>query len=550
MARQRIITANGGPLFLPEVARAFFASGRSALRGPEGKASLGTCVKRALSITGWLAVFVLAAWLRFDRLSVRPFHCDEATGARITAKRLESRDYRFDPAHFHGPTLSSLGAAVCLLRGENRWSMMEKGTLRWVPAIAGILVAMAPWLGRRRWGNAPMLLAGALLATSPLLVYYSRMFIHEMLLVLFGVLVLFAGWGRRGLVTGILAGLWTGLMFATKESFVISLAAWGASGLLLCWENREKINPAVLVTVWREARLPLAAGVLVAAFTSTLFYTDGFRHLEGAWNALRTYFVYQTTEGHEKGFGYYFALLLWPKKSGGVWWCEALVGFLAVWTYAASFWKGVVSIRWRLPVRFLAYSAAGHFLIYGLIRYKTPWLICLPWAHVCLLAGFGIAFAWLRGPAWRWNMGALVAVTLATQVVQARQAIGRLASDDRNPYAYVPTSQDIEALDPWLRQIGGSSPGTSLEPIGVIGSGYWPLPWYLGRFEKIGYWPAPPPDLDRLPVVFAVSESIEAVSAVLSKTHTAVLRGLRSEEPIAVFVRNDLWEHWMSAKSK
>ena len=36
-----------------------------------------------------------------------------------------------------------------------------------------------------------MLIAALALATSPLLVYYSRMFIHEMLLGLFGVLALF-----------------------------------------------------------------------------------------------------------------------------------------------------------------------------------------------------------------------------------------------------------------------------------------------------------------------------------------------------------------------
>lgn len=521
--------------------------GERPLRRSTGAASLEADVKRALFIAAWMAVLVFAAWLRFDRLAGRPFHCDEATGARITAKRLEAGTYQFDPVHFHGPTLSSLALAACALKGENQWSQMTKGTLRWVPAMAGILVAMLPWLGRRRWGHGPMLLSATLLAASPLLVYYSRMFIHEMLLVLSALLAWFLVWQKPRPGTWIAAGICLGLMFATKETFVITLAAWAGAGLLVAWEQRQIPSRAKLADLWQSYRNPLAWSVAAAVLTALLCYTDGFRHPQGAWDALRTFFIYQTTGGHEKGLAYYFQFLLWPKKSGGVWWCEAGVLFLGLWTYAASFAQGAG--RWRGPVRFLAYAAAGHFLIYSLISYKTPWLMCLPWAHVCLLAGFGAALAGRAGWANRVSFGALAILCLALQVQQARQATGRLASDDRNPYAYAPTSSDIETLEPWLRQIGGATPEAALEPIGVIGSGYWPLPWYLGRFEKIGYWQTPPPHLDTLPFVFAVPESVEAVGQALAKTHIAVPRGLRAEEPLVVFVRNDLWQHWMNAKT-
>ena len=87
-------------------------------------------------------------------------------------------------------------------------------------AIAGTLLVLVPLLWRRRFGDGPMLLAAALLATSPLLVYYSRMFIHESLLVLFGMLALVSL--TRAPRYGI-PGLFVGLMFATKESFAISM---------------------------------------------------------------------------------------------------------------------------------------------------------------------------------------------------------------------------------------------------------------------------------------------------------------------------------------
>ena len=149
--------------------------------------------KRIVIIACWIGVLAAGAALRFDELSSRPILFDEATGARIMARRMEaSGAYRFDPTHFHGPLLSSLSIPINRLRGEATWRELTKGTLRLLPAVAGTLIVLVPLLWRRPWGDGPMLLAAAFLATSPLLVYYSRMFIHEILLVLFGLLALTA----------------------------------------------------------------------------------------------------------------------------------------------------------------------------------------------------------------------------------------------------------------------------------------------------------------------------------------------------------------------
>ena len=59
----------------------------------------------------------MGAFLRFEQLSARPFHCDEATGARLTAKRMDTGTSQFDPTHFHGPILSSLAMPLCHWRG-------------------------------------------------------------------------------------------------------------------------------------------------------------------------------------------------------------------------------------------------------------------------------------------------------------------------------------------------------------------------------------------------------------------------------------------------
>jgi uncharacterized protein (TIGR03663 family) len=131
-------------------------------------------IKHAFIMICWFAVIGSGAVLRFEQLGKRPFHADEATGARLTAARMESGDYHFDPVHYHGPLLSRLAIPLCQVRGESRWQEMTKTGPRLLTAIAGSLLLLVPLLWRRRFGDAPPLLAAALLATSPLLVYYSR----------------------------------------------------------------------------------------------------------------------------------------------------------------------------------------------------------------------------------------------------------------------------------------------------------------------------------------------------------------------------------------
>lgn len=500
-------------------------------------------MNRTLLIACWIAVAVVGVFLRWNDLEARPFHADEATGAKITAYRVESGNYVFDPKHYHGPTLSGAGMVLARITGMSAWSEFEKGPLRALPALAGCLIVLAPLLGRKRYGDASMLIAALALATSPLLVYYSRMFIHEMLLGLFGVLALFQFTsGKRWW----LAGVWIGLMFATKASFAFSIISWGAAGgllYLISLRGPEKAVPAELIRrYWRPT---LLAGGL-ALVTSLAFYTNGFTRWQGAVDAVKSYFVYDLVEGHDKPVGYFLELLLKPRELAGVWWFETPVALFAVAALVFSCLSRSMDAATRLAIRFLSLSAVFHVVIYSAIAYKTPWLMVLPWVHVCLLAGF-IATAVPRGNR---AIGITVALVLsagfASQFLQSRQATGRLASDERNPYAYVPTSNDIETLGPWLDSLDEALVERSIEPIGVVGTDYWPLPWYLRRYEKVGYWVEAPDNIPRLPVVVAIDD----LTAVLAESHVPVPKGLRNDTPMIVWVRNDFWDASLAAPSE
>jgi predicted membrane-bound mannosyltransferase len=59
--------------------------------------------------------------------------------------------------------------------------------------------------------------------------------------------------------------------------------------------------------------------------------------------------------------------------------------------------------------------------------------------------------------------------------------------DESNPYAYAHTSDDILDLPREIEDTARRE-GISTPRIAVIASDPWPLPWYLRRFQQVGFW--------------------------------------------------------------
>ncbi|MGJ8650252.1 MAG: flippase activity-associated protein Agl23 [Opitutaceae bacterium] len=486
--------------------------------------------RRIIIVAAWLTICGVGLFLRLHNLEDRPMHADEATGARILAERLEGADYSFNPSHFHGPTLSLSTVPLAKLRNESSWPDLSKLTLRLGTVFAGTLIILTPLLWQVRLGHVGALATGAFLASSPLLVYYSRVYIHESWFALFTMLALAALYRlsqRPNIKIALLAGACIGLMYATKETFVITILSWGAGLLVVCLWHR-KLPPVRLYL------FPAFIVAAAAAFIAALFYSDGFRSSQGIVDAVRTYFVYETTEGHEKPFFFYLHQMLWPKHALGIWWTEASIALFAI----------IAALRNRhsSTVIFLAAATVTHLLIYSMIGYKTPWLMLAPWAHACLLTGF--AFASKENKQVPAPIYVLLVACLGFQVYQSSQASGRFENDVRNPYAYVPTSQDVESLSIWLKKL----PIERDAPLAVVGTGYWPLPWYLRSFENIGYWPTVTPELKERDILLVTPEQQPAMAALLKGSHTQVPRSLRENFPIHVYLDNELWQQWMDTE--
>ena len=488
---------------------------------------------------------MLALTLRVHDLGQRPIHADEATGARILSKQMQG-DYSFDPQHFHGPLLHRCTAPIARLRGESNWSDLSLTTLRLSPVAAGVLMVLTPLFWRRELGAWGSCAAAALLASSPLLVYYNRMYIHESWLALFAMIACAAVYRfatKPSARNAIVAGLSIGLMFATKETFAISILSWlCASALYLLYQPYSGSQTATTPSLAIYFK-PAALLISCAALTAIYFYSDGLRNTRGILDAVRTFFVYETTGGHDKPFSYYLHLLLWPKHRLGIWWSEAFIALLAMLTL----WR---TCKARSPVGavlFLSVATLAHIIIYSCIHYKTPWLMLVPWAHACLLAGFACHRADPLKPIARSALGLLLLVGIALQSKQSLHATRRSAQDARNPYAYVPTSKNPAQLQHWLQQLSEIDGMPTLEPIAVVGEAYWPLPWYLRQFDTIGYWIEPVDALRDSPIVLAMPEHTPACNALLEASHLPLPRALRANVPVMLYVRNDVWRRWIES---
>ncbi|MGZ7046347.1 MAG: hypothetical protein ACXVJK_08485, partial [Candidatus Aminicenantales bacterium] len=79
----------------------------------------------------------------------------------------------------------------------------------------------------------------------------------------------------------------------------------------------------------------------------------------------------------------------------------------------------------------------------------------------------------------------------------------------------------------------------------------WPLPWYLRRFKRVGYWTdiAKAGDLRDAPVVIASAAFNEEAARNLDGGYQSAFYGLRPEVVLSLFVRQDLWDDYVRGRT-
>jgi uncharacterized protein (TIGR03663 family) len=496
--------------------------------------------------------FATGLVFRLARLDARPMHHDEANQAVKFGALLERGEYRYDAHDHHGPTLYYLAMPAAKLRGQTTLASLDERTLRGVTAVFGAATILLLPLLAAGIGRTAVAASAWLLALSPAMVYYSRMFIQESLFACFTlawVVAIGRLATRGGLAWSTLAGVAAGLALATKETSVIVLPA----SLIACaiaWSSFRR-NP-LAAGRWTMAVLSsVATAVAVAAaFYSSFFVAP--RAVLDLFRAAGTYLDRGIDPvSHVHPWHYYLGLLTYS-SSGGLTWSEGLILVLAM--------VGTVT-SWGLPdrsrpervfwARYFTCFVAATTAIFSAIPYKTPWNLLPFYVGAIVLAGIGFSTV-LHTTASRVVRGGVVAAFVLASghlAWQAWRASVTYASDPRNPYVYAQTVPDAVRMATRIRELATLHPAGVRMLVSVLAPPHeqWPLPWYLRAMPHVGYWTALDDALAlNAPVIVASMDQTAALDGTLGDRYVSEFYGLRPEVLLTLYVERELWERFLT----
>ena len=539
---------------------------------------------RVLFAAAMLAILALAAAFRLPRLAQRPMHADEANQAVKSGRLYETGEYEYDVTDHHGPSLYWLTLPSLALSGTKDLAGSCETVYRIVPVIFGLglialLVLLADGLGRPATAVAALLTA-----ISPAMVFYSRYYIQETLLVFFTLAALGCGWRyvrTRRLPWILAAGAAVGTMYTTKETWILSAAAAvAAAGLTWGLARLRNVSPPLPSCRLRQAgegrgegtsgtRLRLflhsLAAVLTACLVAAAFFSMFGRNWEGPWKSIcaySNYFRRGSQQGeHSEPWYYYLQLLFAYRPSKRVFWSEGLIAVLALAGGIAAFARRSPSTVHRPPStspalpRFLTFYTFLLTLLYSLVSYKTPWCALSFLTGMILLAGVGAAAIFRLLPSWPMKLMAAIVLAagaghLGWQAYQLNFD-PRYMADPLNPYVYAHTPPPLPRLAAQLDRLAERVPeGHDMWIQVVVTDNYWPLPWYLRKFneKRICYWlDAKLWEQDRdhfpPPAILILSNDIDHCNREtrLAGYGAPFNWSLRPGVLIAVYVRKDLW---------
>ncbi|MEW5981313.1 MAG: flippase activity-associated protein Agl23 [Acidobacteriota bacterium] len=503
------------------------------------------------AVYGSLIVASLAVGLalRLAAPDARPMHHDEANQAVRFGTLLETGYYAYDRTDHHGPTLYYLTLPVAWVWGQRTLASLDERTIRLVPAIfgTGLILLMLPLGGTL--GCRAVVACAWLAALSPALTYYSRFYIQETLLAFFALAFLIVAGRyiqRPRACTALLAGLVGGLAYATKETSVVVLpAALIAIVTARAWQQPRPAGIRI-----RDVALGCSAAVVVAF----LLYSSFLSRPADVLESIRAFGVYFDrglgTNAHRQSWHYYLRLLAFS-HSGGLVWTEGLVLVLAAAGIAVAI-RGGTGAFWPRAVAVYSIVSA---LTFAAVPYKTPWNLLPFYVGFVGLAGIGAAaIAWAQQPRVARGVAlALLAAGYCHLGVQNWRANFVYPADPRNPYVCAQTLPDFLRLVQRVTDVAALHPDRDAMLVTVLAGPYeqWPLPWYLRRMTRVGYWTRAEEagTLDDAPLIVASQENALAVEAALGIRYVTEHYGLRPDVILTLHIERGLWERFVAGRT-
>jgi len=445
-----------------------------------------------------LAATIGAVVLRLPRLEQRPMHGDEAVHAVKFGSLLEKGVYTYDPDEYHGPTLNYFTLIPAWLGSVKKLAQASEFTLRIVPVFFGVLLVLLFLLLTDGLGCAAAVCAAVLTAVSPAMIFYSRYYIQEMLLVCFTFAVIVCAYRyirSKNIGWALLTGVFLGLSHATKETSIIAFGSMLLALLLTLlvrrWQGGSALSIKRRVRPWH-----IIAAAASAVMVSALFYSSFWTNPTGILDSFRAYIPYFSRAGgnglHNHPWYYYIRMLIYYRLDGGPAWSEGLIVFLAAAGFVVAMTREEIIAADFLLLRFIAFYTLLMTVSYSLIPYKTPWCMLGFLQGMIILAAVGaVALIKLTPNALaRTIISLLLVISGAHLAFQAYLGSYKYYADPANPYVYAHTSPDIYTIVQRVKEMADVHPDGDQMPIQVIcpGNDYWPLPWYLRAFTRVYWW--------------------------------------------------------------
>jgi len=403
-------------------------------------------MRKKLSV---IIIALVAFSVRFYNLGGPPLFFDESIHATIL-KSLFSGSYRYNPA-YHGPLLYYLLYIPVQVLGETEFS------LRLMPALIGIFVALIPLAYRRFIGFNTAILSSVLVAISPIIVNYSR-------------------FCRADIFQLFLTALFTYFIFRYLESdakltetrFDRKHIVMAFICLALFATLKETFYPFIAIFLlffvfdikrFRIGDLLLSIAVFFLIYAS--LYTNFFTYTAPLTNfsefpAVKavSYWKYQHDIARIAGPWYYYLELI------------LLYDFPA---FVLAIFAVALMIKKRERSEFesfIAFWFIASLIFFSYMQEKVPWLAVHILFPMYILTGIGINKINSR----KLRIAAAIACI-------AFSAYGMIAANILNPVnpaepaLYLPTQYDV-------KEFAEKTKNDTIYVFTNIGE-YWPLAWYL-----------------------------------------------------------------------
>jgi len=395
----------------------------------------------------------------------------------------------------------------------------------------GIVVAMLkyhegdPPKDENKTSGLIAVIAGFVLVGSSLAAAYRPQSFRTLLLfMMVGAIVLVQSlWaydGRRSIYL-ILAAISTALLFASKETALVSVTVLGlalaSTAIYLrlrghperefVRKNRDrKQRSAEKAEGWLRSAISKFGGpshigmvILVAfaifVFVNVLFYSSFFTNWKGIGDSLETYMIWAKTGKKEHVHG----------LTQHVEWLMAMESPLLMLGVIGAF-LSVVRANNRFAL-FAAQWGFGLLAAYSLVPYKTPWLALNFIIPLAIISGYAV------NEFYCWNKRELrfvVLVLVAAIAVSGYQSIKLNFfhyDDDKYIYVYGHTYRTFLPMVDEIQRIGQQTNLNKELDIAVFSPDYWPLPWYLRDYTRIGYYGQISPATSTLVIINSTQEA-------------------------------------------